>query len=28
VRWLQNFMYNEAGWGDALARLDKIYAER
>lgn len=28
VRWLQNFMYNETGWGDALARLDKIYAER
>ena len=28
VRWLQNFMYSETGWGEALARLAKIYAHR
>jgi len=28
VRWLRNFMYCETGWGKALARLAKIYAER
>ena len=28
VRWLRNFIYRETGWGDALARLAKIYAER
>ena len=28
VRWLRNFIYSEASWGDALARLAKIYATR
>ena len=28
VRWLRNFMYSETGWGDALARLAKIYSTR
>jgi len=28
VRWLRNFIYSEAAWGDALARLAKIYATR
>ena len=28
VRWLRNFIYRETCWGQALARLAKIYAER
>ena len=28
VRWLRNFIYRETGWGDALARLAKIYETR
>jgi hypothetical protein len=28
VRWLRNFLYSEAAWGEALARLVKIYATR
>jgi len=28
VRWLQTFIYSDAPWGDALARLAKIYATR
>jgi len=28
VRWLRNFIYRETCWGQALARLTKIYAER
>ncbi|MFT4549381.1 MAG: hypothetical protein ACI9MB_003355, partial [Verrucomicrobiales bacterium] len=28
VRWLRNDIYREAGWGDALIRLTKIYATR
>jgi len=28
VRWLRNHIYRETGWGDALIRLEKIYATR
>jgi hypothetical protein len=28
VRWLRNFIYRDAPWGDALARLAKIYSTR
>lgn len=28
VRWLRNFIYSETPWGDALARLAKIYSTR
>jgi hypothetical protein len=28
VRWLRNFIYRETPWGEALARLVKIYATR
>jgi hypothetical protein len=28
VRWLRNFIYRETRWGEALARLAKIYATR